>query len=64
MENYNFEDKFQIVPRAMAPVEVGDILVIGGAGAYCSGMSLGNYNSHFIPAEYLYTKEGKIVKIR
>ena len=48
----------------MAPIEIGDILVIGGAGAYCSGMTLANYNSHFIPAEYLHTLSGEIALIR
>ena len=48
----------------MGAVEVGDLLVIGGAGAYCSAMTLNNYNSHFIPAEYLITNDKSIVIIR
>lgn len=63
-EDFNSEDKFQIVPRSMAEIEVGDILAIGGAGAYCSGMTLANYNSHFIPAEYLHTEKDEIIMIR
>ncbi len=45
-------------------LKIGDILVMGGAGAYCSGMSLGNYNSKTRIAEFLVLKNGKIKKIR
>ncbi len=32
--------------RVLAKASRGDLVVIGGAGAYCSGMSTKNYNSH------------------
>ena len=48
----------------MAEAEIGDFLVIGGTGAYCSSMTLHNYNSHFTPAEYLMEEDGSIRVIR
>ena len=38
-------------------VEIGDFVVIRGAGAYCSSMSLKNYNSYPESAEVLYSRE-------
>lgn len=53
-----------IIPRLMTRPAVGDLFVVGGAGAYCSSMSLGNYNSHCLCAEYLVRPDGKPVCIR
>jgi len=42
-----------LAPRELAKAAVGDICVIEGAGAYCSGMSAKNYNSFPEVAEVL-----------
>ena len=60
----SLDDTGLSVPRQMAEPEVGDYLVIGGGGAYCSAMSPFNYNSHEQAAELLYTKEKNIKVIR
>lgn len=44
--------------------EIGDTVVIGGTGAYCSAMTPFNYNSHTQIPEILYTKEGELNLIR
>lgn len=53
-----------ITPRRMATPEVGDLLVIGGCGAYCSTMSPFNYNSHPQAAEVLVSGGGRIDLVR
>jgi diaminopimelate decarboxylase len=53
-----------IVPRKMADPEVGDYVVIGGAGAYCSAMSLHDYNSCLQAPEVLLREGGELVPIR
>ena len=52
------------IPRAMAEPEIGDFVVIGGAGAYCSSMAPFNYNSHTQIPEALLTKDGELKLIR
>jgi diaminopimelate decarboxylase len=52
------------VPRAMVEPKIGDIVVIGGAGAYCSSMSPYNYNSHPQIPEVLFTCKGTLELIR
>jgi diaminopimelate decarboxylase len=52
------------VPRVMAEPEIGDIVVVGGAGAYCSSMAPFNYNSHVQIPEVLYTSDGQLQLIR
>jgi len=52
------------VPRAMAEPKIGDLVIIGGVGAYCSSMSPYNYNSHPQIPELLYTQKGKLTLIR
>ena len=52
------------VPRAMVEPQIGDFVIIGGVGAYCSSMSPYNYNSHPQAPEVLLTKKGKLVEIR
>merc|ERR1712228_1139248 len=44
--------------------EIGDILVMDGSGAYCSGMSTKNYNSFPEAPEVLVDREGKPHVIR
>ena len=52
------------VERYMAEPEIGDYFAIGGAGAYCSAMSVSNYNSHVQAPEILYTIDRKLKIIR
>jgi diaminopimelate decarboxylase len=44
--------------RVMRKAEIGDILVIDGSGAYCSGMSTKNYNSFPEAPEVLVDDDG------
>ena len=43
---------------------IGDAVVIGGSGAYCSAMSAKNYNSFPEAAEVLRDKSGNLHLIR
>lgn len=53
-----------IMPRRMADPEVGDFVVVGGAGAYCSAMTPFNYNSHTQIPEVLLRENNRIDVIR
>jgi len=53
-----------IIPRALPEPEIGDLFIVGGAGAYCSGMSLFNYNSHVQVPEILYSQDAGLTEIR
>lgn len=52
------------VTRGMAEPEVGDYVVIGGTGAYCSSMTPMNYNSHTQIAEVMRESGGALRLIR
>jgi diaminopimelate decarboxylase len=58
------DDSGRVVPRKMAEPEIGDFIAIGGAGAYCSAMTLINYNSHVQAPELLYTCDRNLKVIR
>lgn len=47
-----------LLPRELASARPGDIVVIEGAGAYCSAMSSKNYNSFPEAAEVLLDESG------
>jgi diaminopimelate decarboxylase len=51
-------------PRTLTEARVGDALVIGGAGAYCAGMSSKNYNSFPEAPEVLQDTTGELLLIR
>lgn len=51
-------------PRRIAEPEIGDFMVIGGTGAYCSSMAPMNYNSHAQVPEILYTRQKELRQIR
>lgn len=53
-----------VLARPMGDAQVGDYAVVGGAGAYCAGMSLFNYNSHLQAPEVLLTPAGDLRLIR
>ena len=52
------------VARKMVEPEIGDIVVIGGVGAYCSSMAPYNYNSHGQAPEILFAKNGDLKLVR
>lgn len=54
----------QLGERALRKAEIGDILIIDGSGAYCSGMSSKNYNSFPEAPEVLVDTNGKPYLIR
>ncbi len=53
-----------LAPRRMAKAQVGDTLVIEGAGAYASGLAGKNYNSFPEAAEVLIDRNGEPRLIR
>lgn len=63
-DSQSLDEAGQIVPRRMAEPEIGDFVVIGGAGAYCSAMSPFNYNSHTQIPEVLLKTSGEFSLIR
>jgi len=60
----SLDSEGHILERRMAEPEIGDIIVIGGTGAYCSAMSPFNYNSHTQAPEVLLRENGKLQLIR
>jgi len=50
--------------RTLRMAEIGDIAVMDGSGAYCSGMSTKNYNSFPEAPEVMVDLEGKVHLIR
>lgn len=50
--------------RHLRKASIGDILIIDGSGAYCSGMSSKNYNSFPEAPEVLVDKNGNVHLIR
>lgn len=63
-DSQSLDSNHNILTRKMAEPEIGDILVIGGAGAYCSSMTPFNYNSHTQIPEVLFTQSGELKLIR
>jgi diaminopimelate decarboxylase len=57
-------DHETLEPRTLTEAQIGDWLVIGGAGAYCSAMSTMNYNSFPQAPEVLLRVDGTPVLIR
>jgi diaminopimelate decarboxylase len=53
-----------LAERPLRKAEIGDILVMDGSGAYCSGMSAKNYNSFPEAPEVLVDKKGGVHVIR
>jgi diaminopimelate decarboxylase len=53
-----------LAARKLRKAEIGDILVVDGSGAYCSGMSTKNYNSFPEAPEVLVDMDGKVHLIR
>lgn len=57
-------DPEELGPRHLLEAKIGDIVVIDGSGAYCSGMSTKNYNSFPEAAEVLLAPDGSVHLIR
>ena len=57
-------DPSALDPRTMTRAEIGDLLVIEGAGAYCSAMATKNYNSFPEAPEVLIRPNGEPAVIR
>ena len=53
-----------LVPTTLPATEIGDLLLVGGAGAYCSSMSAKNYNSFPEAPEVLLRCSGEAVLLR
>jgi len=58
------DDAEGIAERKMGAVEIGDLLVVEGAGAYCAGMSSKNYNSFPEAPEVMKGRDGTMHLIR
>ena len=54
----------QLAERTLRKAEIGDLLVLDGSGAYCSGMSTKNYNSFPESPEVLVDQKGAVHLIR
>jgi len=53
-----------VAPRAMDAASSGDLLLVGGCGAYCASMSAIHYNSFPQACEALVTETGELHIIR
>jgi len=63
-DSQSLDSHGHIIPRMMANPGLGDLLVIGGTGAYVSSMTLSNYNSYTRPPEILLRTSGDLQVIR
>ena len=54
----------ELAERTLRKAHIGDILVMDGSGAYCSGMSAKNYNSFPEAPEVLVDAQGGVHLIR
>ena len=54
----------QLAERMLRKAEIGDLLVLDGSGAYCSGMSTKNYNSFPEAPEVMVDQKGAVHLIR
>lgn len=57
-------DPEALLPRSLPQARIGDYVVVGGAGAYCSSMAAKNYNSFPESAEVLLRESGEPALIR
>lgn len=51
-------------PRRVGRPQIGDVVVVGGAGAYCAGMSTINYNSYPQAPEVMRDTNGALRLLR
>jgi diaminopimelate decarboxylase len=57
-------DPEALAPRRVARPRIGDIVVIGGAGAYCAAMATINYNSYPQAPEVMLEPDGTLRLLR
>jgi diaminopimelate decarboxylase len=57
-------DPEALAPRWVPRPEIGDLVVVGGAGAYCAGMSTINYNSYPQTPEVMLEPDGTLQLLR
>lgn len=63
-DSQSLDKNGKLIPRKMADPQIGDYVVIGGVGAYCSSMTPFNYNSHIQIPEILLREDGSLDLIR
>ena len=63
-DSQTLDKEGKIIPRLIASPEIGDYVVIGGAGAYCSAMAPFNYNSYQQAPEVLLRENNELQLIR
>jgi diaminopimelate decarboxylase len=51
-------------PRTVPRPDIGDLVLIGGAGAYCAGMAMINYNSYPQAPEIMLERDGALRLLR
>ena len=57
-------DPEALAPRWVPKPEIGDLVVVGGAGAYCAAMSTINYNSYPQAPEVMLEADGTLTLLR
>ena len=57
-------DPVALAPRRVARPQAGDLVVVGGAGAYCAAMSTINYNSYPQAPEVMLEPDGALRLLR
>ena len=57
-------DTAKLAPREVPRPEIGDLVLVGGAGAYCAAMSTINYNSYPAAPEVLRERDGTLRLVR
>jgi diaminopimelate decarboxylase len=57
-------DPEALAPRRLRTARIGDAVVIGGAGAYCSGMAAVHYNSFPAAPEVMIARDGRVTLVR
>jgi diaminopimelate decarboxylase len=53
-----------LAPRWVPRPRIGDLVIVGGAGAYCSAMSTLNYNSYPQAPEVMVERDGSLSLVR
>jgi diaminopimelate decarboxylase len=57
-------DPEALMPRWVPRPQIGDLVVVGGAGAYCAGMATINYNSYPQAPEVMLAPDGTLTLLR
>jgi diaminopimelate decarboxylase len=57
-------DPEALAPRRVPLPRIGDLVVVGGAGAYCAGMATINYNSYPQAPEVMLERNGSLRLLR